>query len=87
MYKSPIAYLREHMLRPGYATMNEHWRDRNQQYDTRSGEQIGCDFYDFSIWRSFQHNEHMNWTRVGNSLLLFNMDWYNRSSISPPHSG
>jgi hypothetical protein len=76
MYKSPISYLREHMLRPGYATMNEHWRGRNQQYDTQSGERIGCDFYDFGIWRSFQHNQRMNWSRFGNSLLLFNMDWY-----------
>jgi hypothetical protein len=66
MYKSPIAYPREHMLRPGYATMNEHWRYRNQQYDTQSRERIGCDFYDFSIWKSFQRDRHMDWTRVGN---------------------
>jgi hypothetical protein len=76
MDNSPISYLREHMLRPGYAKMNEHWRDRNLQYDTQSRERIGCDFYDFSIWKSFQRDQNMDWTRVGNSLLMLNMDWY-----------
>ena len=48
-YKSPIAYLREFMLRPGYADMNEHWRDLEQYNDPVNQEPIGCDFYDFAM--------------------------------------
>jgi hypothetical protein len=77
MYKSPIEYLNEFMLRPGYASLNEHWRDRVQQFDPFTGEAIGCDFYDFSIWKSFHApGGHMNWARHGNQLIMLNADWY-----------
>jgi hypothetical protein len=77
MYKSPEAYMREFMLRPNYADMNEHWRNRPPQFDPVTGEEIGCDFYDFGVWRSFHApGGRIDWTRRGNALLLANMDWY-----------
>jgi hypothetical protein len=76
-YKSPIAYIREYMLRPTYPDMNEQWRLRPPYYHEDTDEEIGCDFYDFAVWRSFHKpGGRMDWSRRGNALLMGNMDWY-----------
>jgi hypothetical protein len=76
-YKSPIAYIRECMTRVNYPDMNEQWRNREPYFHPVTGEEIGCDFYDFGVWDAFhQPGGRIDWTRRGNCLLMGNMDWY-----------
>jgi hypothetical protein len=65
------------MTRVHYPDMKEQWCDREPFYHPVTGEEIGCDFYDFSVWQSFhQPGGRIDWTRRGNCLLMGNMDWY-----------